>query len=118
MSDATGRREVYVQPFPQTGDRRWQISTAGGRQPMWRGDGKELFFVSDDRKFYAAEIRTNAGFDYGAPRFLFDLRADVYNNRNSYVPSRDGQRFLVNMLLESAPSPINVVLNWTAHLTK
>ena len=98
MSNETGRREVYVQPFPPTGD-RWRVSTAGGRQPLWRADGKELFFVSDDRKFYAADIQTNAGFDFDTPRFLFDMRADVFNSRNSYVPSRDGQRFLVNMLL-------------------
>lgn len=111
MSNETGAREVYVQPFPTTGE-RWRISTAGGRQPLWRSDGKELFFVSDDRKFYAAEIRTTSGFDFGAPQFLFDLPADVWNVRNSYVPSRDGQRFLVNTLIETATSPINVIVNW------
>ena len=104
-STETGRNEVYVQPFPPTGA-RWQVSSAGGRQPLWRADGKELFFVSDDRRFYAVDISDKSGvFDYGVPQFLFEMRANVFNSRNSYVPSRDGQRFLVNMLLEADDSP-------------
>ena len=82
---------------------RGQMADLQRRRPAAdvAADGKELFFVSDDRKFYAADIRTGSSFDYEAPRFLFDMRADVFNARNSYVPSRDGQRFLVNMLLDS-----------------
>jgi serine/threonine protein kinase/Tol biopolymer transport system component len=117
LSNETGRHEVYVQPFPPTGS-KWQISNGGARQPLWSHDGKELFFVSDARKLYAVDIRSGSGFDFGIPRLLFELRANVFNARNSYVPSRDGQRFLVNMLLDEAASPINVVLNWTAGLKK
>jgi hypothetical protein len=58
-------------------------------------------------------VHTETGFDFETPRFLFDMRANVINARNSYVPSRDG-RFLVNMLLDAAAPPINVVLHWTA----
>jgi Tol biopolymer transport system component len=118
VSNETERFEVYVQPFPATGKNRWKISTTSARQPMWRADGKELFFVSDDRKLYAMIVHTESGFDFETPRFLFDMRANVFNSRNSYVPSRDGQRFLVNMLLDTDASPINVVLNWTAGLEK
>ena len=46
-SDESGQREVYVRPFPVS-DGKWRISTAGGEQPRWRGDGKELFFVGAD----------------------------------------------------------------------
>jgi len=109
-SGENGRNEVYVQPFPQTGA-KWQISTEGGRQPMWRRDGKELFFVSDARKFYAVDIKAGDTFEYGIPHVLFDLPANVGATRNSYVPSRDGQRFLVNRLLDADPR-ISVVLNW------
>ena len=117
-STETGRNEVYVQPFPPTG-KRWQVSSRGGRQPWWRADGKELFFVADDRKFYVADIaEKSASFDFGVPHFLFDMRANVFNSRNSYIPSRDGQRFLVNMLLDTDTAPINVVQNWPATLNK
>ena len=113
-STETGRNEVYVQPFPPTG-KRWQVSNSGGRQPLWRADGKELFFVSDDRKFYAVDISDkSASFDYGVPRFLFEMQANVFNSRNSYIPSRDGQRFLVNMLLSADDAPISIVQNWLA----
>ena len=115
-SSENGRNEIYVQPFPTTG-RRWQVSNAGGRQPLWRADGKELFFVSDDRKFYAVDVFEKAGaFEYGVPQFLFDMPANVFNSRNSYVPSRDGKRFLINTLLEADDAPINVVQNWRTAL--
>lgn len=114
-SNETGRFEVYVQPFPPTGARSL-ISTTGGRQPMWRRDGKELFFVNDDQKFYAVDVRAGSTFEFGTPHFLFAMRANVFNTRNSYVPSRDGQKFLVNMLLESAISSISVVTSWTAEV--
>jgi eukaryotic-like serine/threonine-protein kinase len=110
-SSETGQLEIYVQPFPPTGA-RWQISSAGGHQPFWRGDGKELFFVADDRRFYAVDVRAGQTFDYGVPHVLFEMRANVYNVRNSYVPSADGQRFLVNTLLDSTGEPLTVILNW------
>jgi len=115
VTNETGRNEVYVQPFPPMGA-KWQISSNGGRQPMWRRDGRELFFVNDAHQFYGVDIRAGTTFEYGTPRVLFNMRANVTDTRNSYVVSADGQRFLVNMLLNAAPSPINLVLNWTAGL--
>ena len=114
-SNATGRYETYVQPFPPTGA-RWPVSNKGGRQPLWRKDGKELFFVSDDSKLYSVEVKPGDTFDYGPPRFLFDMRTNVQNVRNSYIPSDDGQRFLVNVVLDTAAAPIHVIRNWTASL--
>jgi Tol biopolymer transport system component len=116
VSTATGQSEIYVQPFPATGE-RWPISATGGRQPLWRQDGKELFFVSpDSNRLYAVEIKPGAVFDYGQPKFLFEIRANVLFVRNSYIPSPDGQRFLVNMALDTTTPPIHVVRNWTAGL--
>ena len=46
-SNASGRVEVYVQPFPGPGG-KWQISTAGGTEPRWRRDGRELFYLASD----------------------------------------------------------------------
>jgi Tol biopolymer transport system component len=113
-STESGRYETYVQPFPPTGARS-QVSNAGGRQPLWRADGQELYFVSDDRKFYAVKVRASAtSFDYGVAEFLFDMKANVFNARNSYIPDRDGKRFLVNAVLDTIDTPIHVVQNWHA----
>jgi Tol biopolymer transport system component len=114
-ANETGRNEIYVQPFPATGERWGPISNAGGRQPLWRPpDGKELYFVSDDRKFYAVEIKQGPKFDYGPPQFLFEMPANVTATRNSYIPTADGKRFLINMALDLNSPPIHVVRNWTA----
>jgi serine/threonine protein kinase/Tol biopolymer transport system component len=111
-SPETGRNEVYVQPYPPTGA-RWQISSEGGRQPLWRTDGLELYFTGDDRRLFAVSVPPGAPPPaWGLPRFLFTLRANVFNTRNSYVPSRDGQRFLVNTLAENSGEPLHVVVNW------
>jgi Tol biopolymer transport system component len=117
-ANETGRNEIYVQPFPATGKRWGPISTAGGRQPLWRPDGKELYFVSDDRKFYAVGIKPGPTFDYDPPQFLFEMPANVFATRNSYVPTADGKRFLINMALDLNSAPIHVVRNWTAELKR
>ena len=59
-SDRSGRREVYVRPFPP-GEGEWTISLAGGEQPRWRGDGKELFFEAADGKMMAVPVKAAAG---------------------------------------------------------
>jgi len=111
-SSENGKNEIYVEAFPPNG-RRSQVSFSGGRQPLWRADGKELFFVADDRKFYAVDVSEKDGsFQSGVPQFLFDMRANVFNSRNSYIPSRDGKRFLVNMQLDADDARISIVQNW------
>jgi Tol biopolymer transport system component len=119
-TNETGRFEIVVQPFPQpTG--KWQVSTAGGTQPRWRADGKELFYVSADAKLMAASIATvNGTVIPGAPIALFPVRlpAGLGANKPQYAVSRDG-RFLINESLESSsPTPITVILNWRAKDSK
>ena len=74
-SDRSGRREVYVRPFPQ-GEGKYTISIAGGDSPRWRGDGKELFFIGTDGRMMAVSVKTAVGatplFEAGAPTALFD----------------------------------------------
>ena len=101
-----------MQPFPTDG-RRWRVSTAGGRQPLWRLDSRELYFVSDERKLYALSVPEHTkAFDDAVPVYLFEMRANVYNVRNSYVPGKDGRRFLVNLALDTVEAPIKVIHNW------
>src|SRR5205807_7944069 len=61
QSSESGITQIYVQPFPPTSG-RFQISRAGGAQPLWRGDGRELFFLSSDSKMMAAAIEATGPF--------------------------------------------------------
>ncbi len=119
-SDESGRMEVYVQPFPASGG-KWQVSTGGGSQPRWRRDGKELFYVSADKRLMAVEVKADATFEAGVPKALFGTRflPAAAPHLLSYAVAGDGQRFLVTRLVEEEPAiPITVVLNWTAGLKK
>ncbi len=119
-SDESGNQEVYVQPFPAAGA-KLQISIEGGVQPKWSQDGKELFYTTMDRKLMAVKVNSNSSkFEAGVPEALFQTRIpDLTNARNRYVVSRDGQRFLINTVVEGAgTAPITVVLNWTAGLKR
>ena len=109
--------DVFVQPFPATGA-KWQISTGGGRQPAWRRDGRELYFVTNDGRFFVVDVHPGATFDFSAPRLLFKMPANTISVRNSYVPGRDGRRFFVNMSLDTAVPAINVDLDWAATRTR
>jgi eukaryotic-like serine/threonine-protein kinase len=118
VSDESGRAEVYVQPFPGLGA-KYQVSTSGGFNPSWRRDGKELFYTTNDRKLMALELNAGAKFEPGLPKALFDIRMRGTGGRSIYAVSRDGQRFLTSDISESStPSPITVVLNWTADLKR
>src|SRR5262249_2436512 len=68
------RADIYVESFP-AGAGKFQISTGeGGRQPRWRRDGKELFYLSADDRLMAVDVKTQPRFEAGAPKPLFDLR--------------------------------------------
>src|SRR5262249_44864528 len=118
-------REVYVRPFP-TGEGRWKISTAGGEQPRWRGDGREMFYTAEG-KITAVTVTAVPGpkpsFDPGVPVPLFDSHMvppgtnvdDVFR----YDVTADGKRFLVvTNNPTAAAAPLTVVVNWNAGLQK
>jgi eukaryotic-like serine/threonine-protein kinase len=116
-SNESGRFEVYVETVPRS-DRKWPVSTNGGYEPRWQSDGHEIYFLSEDRKLMAVSV--GAGPSFGIPRPLFqtNVGAGVTPMRTHYVPSRDGQRFLVNMATHAVASPITVVVNWKAMLNR
>ncbi len=116
-SNESGRDEIYVRSFPD-GESKWQISTEGGDQPKWRADGKELFYVSDDRRLMSVSVDTRGDFVIGTPAELFSLNW-ARAGESEYEPSLDGQRFLfLRDIPETDPAPFTVVINWMAELPR
>jgi hypothetical protein len=113
-SDESGEWEVYVRPFSDL-QGKWLISTGGGSQPLWRGDGKELFYVAADNRLIAVPIGGTDTFEVGVSQPLFATRipAVLAPWRTNYAVSSDGQRFLVNSVTpEVAPAAITIAVNW------
>src|SRR4029453_5598098 len=103
VSNETGGQEVYVQEFQGSGG-KVLVSTGGGNRPSWRGDGKELFYISGG-KLMAVDVKVvGSNFEAGVPRVLFEIpRSD------GFEVSGDGQRFLIPVPVEeTSPTPITV----------
>ena len=120
-SDESGKAEIYVRPFPPSSSSgKWMVSNDGGMQARWRRDGKELLYVSADRKLMSVDVTTGASFKYDVPKELFPLPIVQATSADfRWDMSADGKQFLVNTAASDiASEPITVVLNWTAGLKK
>jgi Tol biopolymer transport system component len=118
-SNETGPTEVYVTRFPGPNG-KWPISSGGGTYPRWRADGKELFYVTRNGTLMAAEVQAaSSDFDVNGSRRVLDIREGGGVRGYAYDVSADGQRILVNTVVESTPlPPITLVVNWAASLHK
>jgi serine/threonine protein kinase/Tol biopolymer transport system component len=124
-SDRSGRRDVYVRPFP-SGEGEWTISVAGGRAPRWRGDGGELFFIAADGKITAVPVKGIIGggkpsFEAGTPVALFDanIAHAGLDTAFEYDVTADGNRFLIDTGPRGGPATqLTAVANWEARLRK
>jgi Tol biopolymer transport system component len=112
QSNESGRVEIYVVPF-RGGQGKWQVSTSGGAFPIWRRDGKEIFYVSTDGFLSGVPIATGSDqIQPGKPEPLFRAAADAYD------VSPDGKRLLLDVVGDQNVKPVTVVLNWTAEMKK
>ena len=126
-SNVSGQPNVYVRPFPRTDQGHWQVSMAGGRQPLWSRDGKELFFFSMDGEVMRMAVSAEAGrFTVGSPVRLFERR---YSSDQAGLVARtydvapDGQRLLLLKSAAGADTPatapeVIVVQNWDQELKR
>jgi Tol biopolymer transport system component len=119
VSDQTGTDQVYVQRFPESVGERIPVSTTGGTMPVWRDDGRELFYASENNRLMVVSVRaTSSTVELGRPQPLFDLRSTVwYRGARGWWPLPGGQEFLV--LRNAAPGAsdsIRVTLDWTRQL--
>jgi hypothetical protein len=114
-TDETGQPNVYVQPFLRAGG-KIRISPNGGRNPHWRADGRELFYIDANGAMTSVSIDAKDTLAAGLPKTLFP--AGVISTQNMYAVTRDGQRFLVDARLRNTPTvtPLTVIVNWTSTL--
>jgi serine/threonine-protein kinase len=95
-SNESGSFEIFVRPFPETTTARWQISTAGGSEPVWSSTGRELFYINGRTEMVAAEIQPGAPFSVGRQRVLFSVAPFTRPGPiPSYSVSPDDKRFLL-----------------------
>jgi DNA-binding winged helix-turn-helix (wHTH) protein/Tol biopolymer transport system component len=116
-SSETGATEVFVETFPEKRG-RWQVTTTGAIEPLWRADGRELFFLTSRNEVASVEVfRSADGVRFGAPRILFTRPVGPVDQVRSYAAFADGRRFVV-LIPASAPAPqqISVRVNWRSAL--
>jgi serine/threonine-protein kinase len=113
VSNESGRSEIYVRSY-RGADHRWQISTEGGLNPVWAGDGRELFYMNEGRMM-AVSVRTSPTFTATRPNAVFSgrYRQSGPFNPAAFAVTPDGQRFLMVLDREHPPDPQLVfVPNW------
>jgi Tol biopolymer transport system component len=117
VSDDTGRDEVFVSPFPNVADGRWQVSSGGGHSPVWGNTGHELFFIGASSKLVAAEYASSGGaFVVTGLDPLFSATGLLTGpNHSVYDVSPDDQRFLM-LSLGTNRGDLVWVQNWLSEL--
>ena len=117
-SEESGTTEIYVRPFPDAESARWQVSSAGGADPVWSRNGRELFYLSASNEMMSVAVAPGAAFSISQPERLFSTAPYTpIPPVPSFDVSPDGKRFL--LLRETTPTERNeliVVENWTGEM--
>ena len=111
----TGKWEVFVASFPSFQYIK-QVSLAGGAQPRWRGDSRELFFIDYEGKMMSAAVARGSPPKIDVPRKLFDTGLVPDPTLNQYAVTQDGLRFLVLEPRKGFQESYSAILNWPATL--
>jgi Tol biopolymer transport system component len=117
-NNESGRMDVYITAFPG-GGAKWQVSTNGGMNARWRGDGKELFFVDSADNLMAVDVNASGNAaQLGVPHTLFEV-VGAQRQAGPFDVTKDGKKFLINSgNTKEANEPVTLVLNWPAELKK
>ena len=120
VSNRSGPNEVLVRPFPEAGVSLQQVSTDGGREPLWAHSGRELFYVNSANELVAVQVSTDPTFAVGQQEVLFSLAAYLRNPAYTlYDVTPDDQRFVMLRIgddEDAAPSELILVENWAEEL--
>lgn len=120
QSNDSGRDEIYVRPFPNVSDGRWQVSRTGGTRPLWSRNGRELFYLAPNG-LNSVTIAAGTTFNAGPPTRLIERQyfAQTAFIGRTYDVSIDGERFLMIKESSSVPPPqIVVIENWFEELKR
>ena len=114
ISNESGRREVYVVPFPELGEKR-QVSTGGAITGRWLGDKAIMYSQPPDGKLFAVDLEANGtSLRVGAPRAIFGGKPAP---RGAFDVTLDGKRFLFAVPIEDrASAQVRFVSDWRAEL--
>ena len=118
-AEGSGRAEVYVSPMPAPGEglsARWQVSTAGGTRPRWRGDAREIFYDRLDGMIMAVSV-DGSGKDFHTAGETPLFQAFQRSDGQTLEASADGQSFIINTLGGDDAEPLAVITNWEQTLT-
>ena len=126
QSNASGRDEIYVRPFPNVDEGRWQISRDGGTHPLWSPDGNELFYLRSTNnlsmlELMAVPIETEPTFVPGNPAVVFEENYVGYTIGRPYDIAPDGERFLMIKQAgagEDSATELILVQNWFQDLER
>ncbi len=127
QSDESGQSEIYVQPFPNIDDGKWQVSTDGGFDPVWSPDGQALFFIgTQPGQIMVTEVETEPTFNPDTPTRAFALSGyDTFGPGRQFDLPPDGERFLLRMVAGAQNATADesfdgliFVENWFQELTE
>jgi len=123
-SDESGTIDIFVVPFPNVADGKWQVSSGGGAEPHWSPDGHTLFYL-DSESLMEMAVGDGDGvqFSHGLATAVLDRGRYLYNASppRSYAVSPDGQRFLLLKPGQSASTvapQVIVITNWVEELKR
>ncbi len=111
-------RRLTTEPFPASAD-KWLVSIDGGASPRWSQNDRELIYVGRDGKLMSVAVKVDDKFEAGVPQPLFDFTMARAVRGDDYVVSNDGQRLMfISRGTDGSLPPVNVILNWSAGLSK
>ena len=120
-SNESGREEIYVRPFPDVSGGRWQVSTGGGRMPLWSRNGQELFYGSPDGALMGVRMEPGPSWRSSTPARILQRQFAYSGFGRAFDIAPDGRRFLMIREgggNEAAPQNLVVVQNWLEELKR
>jgi Tol biopolymer transport system component len=125
VTNESGSYQIVVRTFPDPAGNKIGVTAQGGTEPLWKSDGRELYYLGPDGKIMAVAVKTDPAFQAGQPVELFQttLTPETRPISRRYAVSADGQRFLIASpptapVAAGNSAPITAVVNWTSAITR